>query len=79
MNSFLNMKNSPLAKIRQQPVTMYGEGVMNKGNVHKWCQLFNERADVYNEEQFGFLSPFTTLTQKNLCQMSEEVKELHIG
>jgi hypothetical protein len=30
---------------------------MNKGNVHKWCQLFNGGSiDVYNEAWFGSLS-----------------------
>jgi hypothetical protein len=48
--SFLNVKNIRPAKIHHQLVKMYGEGVMNKGNVHKWCQLFNGGSiDVYNE------------------------------
>jgi hypothetical protein len=29
------------AETRLQLVEMYGEGVMNEGNVRKWCRLFN--------------------------------------
>jgi hypothetical protein len=47
---FFNMKNMCLAKIYHQFVEVYGEGVMNEGNVRKWCCLFNGgRTDVYNE------------------------------
>jgi hypothetical protein len=39
---------------------MYGEGVINKGNVHKWCCLFNGgRRDVQNEAQSGHPSVIT--------------------
>jgi hypothetical protein len=33
---FLNTKNIPPPKIHRQLVDVYGEGVMNKGDVHKW-------------------------------------------
>jgi hypothetical protein len=38
---FLNMKNIRPAKIYCRLVEVYGEGVMNEGNVRKWCHLFN--------------------------------------
>jgi hypothetical protein len=47
---FLNMKSIHPAEVHRQLVKVYGEGVMNEGNVHKWCHLFNGgRTDVYNE------------------------------
>jgi histone-lysine N-methyltransferase SETMAR len=57
---FLSTKNIRPTKIRCQLVEVYGEGVMNKGNVCKWCCLFNGgRADVHNEAQSGRLSVIT--------------------
>jgi hypothetical protein len=56
----LNAKSFRPAKIHCQLVEVYGEGVMNKGNVHKWCHLFNGgRTDVHNEMQSGYLSVIT--------------------
>jgi hypothetical protein len=46
---FLNAKNICPAEIHRQFVKVY-DGVMNEGNVHKWCRLFNGgRTDVHNE------------------------------
>jgi hypothetical protein len=38
---FLNAINVRPAEIHRQIVEVYGEDVMNKGNVRKWCRLFN--------------------------------------
>jgi hypothetical protein len=47
---FLNMKSIHPAEIHHQLNKVYGEGVMNEGNVCKWCCSFNEgRTDVLNE------------------------------
>jgi hypothetical protein len=47
---FLNVKNVSPAEIHCQLVEIYGEGVVNEVNVHKWCHLFNGgRTDVHNE------------------------------
>jgi hypothetical protein len=35
---FLNPRNVHLAEIHRQIVEVYGEGVMNEGNVRKWWQ-----------------------------------------
>jgi hypothetical protein len=38
------------AKMHWQFIEVYGEGVMNEGNVFKWCHLFNGgKIDVHNE------------------------------
>jgi hypothetical protein len=39
--SFLNTKHIHLAEIHHQLVEVYEEGVVNEGNMHKWCHLFN--------------------------------------
>jgi hypothetical protein len=50
VTQFLNAKNIYPAEIHRQLVEEYGKGVMNGGNVHKWCCLFNGgRADVHNK------------------------------
>jgi hypothetical protein len=36
---FLNAKKVRPAEIHRQLVKVYGEGVMNDGNVRKWCRL----------------------------------------
>jgi hypothetical protein len=42
------------AEIHRHLVKVYGEGVMNEGNVRKWCRLFNGgRTDVHNEARSG--------------------------
>jgi hypothetical protein len=41
MIRFLNAKNIRSAKVHRQLVEVHGEGVMNEGNVQKWCRLFN--------------------------------------
>jgi hypothetical protein len=47
---FLNAKNIRPAEVHHQLAKVYGEGVMNEGNVCKWCHLFNGgRTDVHNE------------------------------
>jgi hypothetical protein len=57
---FLNTKNIRSAKIHHQFVKVYGEGVMNKRNVRKWCHLFNGgRSDVQNEARYGCPSVIT--------------------
>jgi hypothetical protein len=57
MIRFLNAKNICPTEIHCQFVEVYGEGVMNKGNVRKWCCLFNGGGmDVHNEVQSGRLS-----------------------
>jgi hypothetical protein len=43
--------------IHRQLVEVYGEGVMNKGNVRKWSRLFTGgRTDVHNEARSGLPS-----------------------
>jgi hypothetical protein len=52
MIRFLNAKSIRPAEIHRKLVEVYGEGegVMNEGNVCKWCRLFNGgRTDVHNE------------------------------
>jgi hypothetical protein len=39
---FWNVKNIPPAEIHHQVIEVCGEGVMNEGNVNKWCHLINE-------------------------------------
>ena len=39
---FLNAKNVCLAEIHLQHIEVYGDNVMNGGNVCMWCKLFNE-------------------------------------
>jgi hypothetical protein len=57
---FLNTKNIHPAKIHHQRVRVYGEGVMNEGNRHKWCHLLNgKRTDMHNEVWSGHLSVIT--------------------
>jgi hypothetical protein len=54
------VKNIRPAEINHQLVEMYGEGVMNEGNMHKWCCLFNKgRTDLHNEARSGCLSFIT--------------------
>jgi hypothetical protein len=51
---FLNTKNIRPAEILRQLVKVYGEVVMNKGNMCKWCRLFNGgKTDVHNEARSG--------------------------
>jgi hypothetical protein len=41
---------APLSEL----VAVYGKGVMNKGNVCRWCRLFNGgRTDVHDEVRSG--------------------------
>lgn len=57
---FLNAKKIQLAEIHCQLIEVYGEGVMNEGNMHKWCWLLNKgRTNVNGEAQFGRLSVTT--------------------
>jgi hypothetical protein len=45
----MNTKNIRPAEIHHQLVEVYG-GVMNEGNMRKWCCFFNGgRTDVHNE------------------------------
>jgi hypothetical protein len=47
---FLKVKNIRLAEIYCQLVEVSEEGIMNEGNVHKCCHLYNGgRTDVDNE------------------------------
>jgi hypothetical protein len=47
---FLNAENICPLEIYHHLVEVLGEGVMNEGNVHKWCRLFiGGRIDVHNE------------------------------
>jgi hypothetical protein len=41
-----NAKNIRPAEIHRQLVEVYGEGVMNEGNVRKWCRLFNREGQT---------------------------------
>lgn len=51
---FLNAKRVRPAEIHRQLVEVYGEGVMNDGNVRKWCRLFNEgRTNIHDDERSG--------------------------
>jgi hypothetical protein len=57
---FLNAKNSSPAEIYRQIVEVYGEGVMNEGNVRKSCHLFNSgRTNVHDEARSGRPSVIT--------------------
>jgi hypothetical protein len=56
----LNTKNIRPGKIHYQFVEVHGEGVMNEGNVCKWCRLLHGgRSDVHNEAQSGRPSVIT--------------------
>jgi hypothetical protein len=47
-------------KVQCQLEEVYGEGVMNEGNVHKWYHLLNGgRTDVHNEARYGCPSVIT--------------------
>jgi hypothetical protein len=49
---FRNAKNVRLAKIQRETAEVYGEGATNKGNVRKWCRLFEEsRYNVHDEKR----------------------------
>jgi hypothetical protein len=57
---FFIARNICPAQIHHQLVEVYGEGVMNEGNVHKWYRLFNgRRTDVHDEVRSGCLSVVT--------------------
>jgi hypothetical protein len=56
---FFKVKNIHPAKIHHQLVDMYGEGVMNKENVPKWCWFNGRREDVHNAAQSGRPSVIT--------------------
>jgi hypothetical protein len=44
---FLHAKRESAAEIHRQLVSVYGEGVMNRQNVAKWCREFEaRRSDV---------------------------------
>jgi hypothetical protein len=49
---FLNAKNFLQAEIHRKFVEVYGDGAVNKGNVRKWCRLFEEgRTNLLDEER----------------------------
>lgn len=51
---FRNAKNVRLAKIHRGIAEVFGEGAMNRGNVRKWCRLFEEsRYNVHDEKRSG--------------------------
>jgi transposase len=80
---FLNAKNVRPAEIHRQIVEVYGEGVMNEGNVRKWCRLFIEgRTNVHDEERSGRPSLVTDDLRKDVNATIEEhrrftISELH--
>jgi hypothetical protein len=41
-SKFRNAKNVRLAKIHRGIAEVFGEGALNRGNVRKWCRLFEE-------------------------------------
>jgi len=54
---FLIAKKVPLAKLHGTTVALCAEGVVNEGNVKKWCRLFKVgRTNVYDEERSRRLS-----------------------
>jgi hypothetical protein len=60
VTQFLNIKKIHPAELHCHLVKVYGEGVMNEGNMHKWCNLFNgARTDVHNEARSGCQSVIT--------------------
>jgi hypothetical protein len=57
---FLNTRNIRPAEIHRHLVEVYGEGVMNKGNMRKLCRSFNRgRTVVQNEARSGCPSVIT--------------------
>jgi hypothetical protein len=80
---FLNAKNVQLVEIHRQIVEVYGEGIMNEGNVRKWCRLFNKgRTNVHDEELSGHLSLVTDDLRKGVNAKIQEnmrftISELH--
>jgi hypothetical protein len=43
---FLNAKNILAVEIHRQLLEVYGEVVMNEGDVRKWCRLFNGEGQI---------------------------------
>jgi hypothetical protein len=80
---FFNAKNICPAAIHHQLVEVYWEGVMNEGNVCKWCCLFTGgRADVHNKVHSGCLSVITEdmkdRVDAHVCEnRSFTIDELH--
>jgi hypothetical protein len=69
---FLQAKGDTLAEIHRQLVSVYGEVVMNRQNVAKWCRQFEAgRSDVHDEIRSGrpllsLMKSFKNLS-KHLC------------
>jgi hypothetical protein len=64
---FLYAKGETAAEIHRQLVSVYGEDVMNRQNVTKWCREFEaERSDIHDEIRSGKPSVVTDeIIQKN--------------
>jgi hypothetical protein len=69
VNRFLHAKWETAAEIRRKIVSVYGEGVVNRQNVGKWCREFEAgRSDVHAEIRRG--KPFVVTDE--IIQKTEE-------
>jgi hypothetical protein len=79
----LNAQNVRPIEIYRQLIAVYGEGVMNKSNVRKWCRMFNVgRTNVHDEERSGRLSLViedlkNTTDQHNRTNRNFTLDEIH--
>ena len=66
---FLNEREVRPVKIHWRLDEVYGEGVMNDGNVHRWWRLFKEEnTNIYDEEWSGQ----STIMNEGLNQNTDE-------
>jgi hypothetical protein len=66
---FLHAKGKTAAEIHRQIVSVYGEDVMNRQDVAKWCRQFEGgRNDVHDEIRSGMPSLSLIKSSKKLMK-----------
>ena len=71
---FLNAKHVSPTEIHTQLVEVYGEHVMTKCHVYKWCKKFSEgRESICDEPRSG--RPRSSTTDANILQIDGMIKQ----
>ena len=77
---FLQAENVRPSEIHRRLVAVYGEHVMNRASVRKWCTMFtNGRTDVHDADRSGLPSVITDALKQKLNRIIRENRHFTIS
>jgi transposase len=76
----LHAKNMSAAEIHRELCALYGQNIMSKGTVRKWCRMLKDgRINVHHEERSGQPSVVSDDLVQNVDQKICETRHFRIS